>query len=186
MNDELKFEAQPEVQSEAKSVEEPVISDHQAQMAFETFRAEQNLVMGTLAGLIAAVTGAGVWAAATVMTEFQTSFMAIGIGLLVGFAVRHTGKGIDQSFGIVAGAMSLFGCVLGNILTISYFVAANQEIAFLDFLAHLNFAIIVEMLTATFDVTDVLFYGLAVYFGYKYAFRQITEKDLNRSLGKAI
>jgi hypothetical protein len=33
---------------------------------------------------------------------------------------------------------------------------------------------------------DLLFYGLAVYFGYKYAFRQITEQDLNRALGKSM
>jgi len=32
----------------------------------------------------------------------------------------------------------------------------------------------------------VLFYALAGYFGYKYAFRQITEDDLNRALGKAM
>jgi hypothetical protein len=42
------------------------------------------------------------------------------------------------------------------------------------------------MLSATFAPIDLLFYALAGYFGYKYAFRQITEQDLNRALGKAI
>ena len=186
MNDELKLETQPEVPSETQPVEEPVISDHQAQMAHEKFRSEQNLVMGALAGLVAAVAGAGVWAAVAIMTEFQSSLMAIAIGLMVGYAVRYTGKGIDQSFGIVGGATSLFGCVLGNILTITYFVAASQDMAYMDVLSRLNDTIIIEMLRATFEAIDVLFYSLAVYFGYKYAFRQITEEDLNRALGKAL
>ncbi len=186
MNDELEPDVQPDSQAEAQQAEEPVISEHETQMAFETFQSEQNVVMGILAGLIAAVVGAGIWASVTVMTEYQIGWMTVGIGLLVGFAVRYTGKGIGQMFGVVAGALSLLGCVLGNILTVTYFVSVNQEMAFMDILSQLNYWIIVEMLTATFEIIDVLFYGLAVYFGYKYAFRLITEEDLNRALGKAM
>jgi hypothetical protein len=182
MSDVLQPEAQPEV----APVEEPMISEQQAQMAFETFQSEQNLVMAAIGGFVASVAGAGIWAAITVATEYQIGFMAIGVGLLVGFAVRHTGKGMQQSFGIVAALMSLVGCVLGNVLTISYFVALNEGLAFMDVVSQLNVALTIDLLTATFDPMDVLFYALAGYFGYKYAFRQITEDDLNRALGKAI
>ena len=182
MNDEL----QPEMQVDVQPVDEPVISDHQAQMAFESFQSEQNLVMGTLAGLVASVAGAGAWAAITIMTEYQIGFMAIGIGLLVGFAVQLTGKGMSQSFGVVAAVMSLLGCALGNVLTVTYFVAAGEEMAFMDVLGQLNATIVVGMLGATYEAMDVLFYALAGYFGYKYAFRQISEDDLNRALGKAM
>ena len=186
MNDDLNPEALEEVQAEAQPADEPVISDHQAQMAFETFQSEQNLMMGTLAGLVASLAGAGVWAAATIISGFQIGFMAIGIGVLVGFTVRQMGKGLDQSFGVVGGAMSLIGCALGNVLYITYYVADNQGMAYMDILTQLNFGIMSEMLSATFEPMDLLFYGLAVYFGYKYAFRQITETDLNRALGKAL
>lgn len=182
MNDEL----QPETQPETQPTDEAVVSDHQAQMALETFQSEQNLMMGILAGVVAAAAGAGVWATVTVMTEYQIGWMAVGIGLLVGFAIRYTGKGVDQSFGIVGGVTALVGCLIGNVLSISYFVAVNQEVSFMDILTQLNYWIIVEMLSATFQIVDVLFYGLAAYFGYKYAFRQITEEDLNRALGKAM
>ena len=186
MNDDLNPEAVEEVQAEAQPVDEPVISDHQAQMAFEAFQSEQNLMMGALAGFIASLAGAGVWAAATVMTGYQIGFMAIGIGILVGIAVRQLGKGLDQSFGFVGGALSLVGCALGNVLYITYYVADNQGMAYMDILTQLNFGIMSEMLSATFEPMDLLFYGLAVYFGYKYAFRQITDGDLNRALGKAM
>jgi hypothetical protein len=56
----------------------------------------------------------------------------------------------------------------------------------MDILTQLNYPIIVEMLTATFEFIDVLFYGLAMYFGYSYAFRKISGQDVNRALGKAM
>jgi hypothetical protein len=186
MNDDLNPETLQTTQSEAPPVEAPAISEHQAQMALEAFRSEQNLLMGLLAGLVASVVGAGAWAGVTIMTDYQIGWMAIGIGVLVGFAIRYTGKGMGQSFGIIGGAMSLAGCVLGNILYITYYVAGNQDMAYMDILTQLNFPIISEMLSATFAPIDLLFYALAGYFGYKYAFRQITEQDLNRALGKAI
>ena len=149
MNDELKPEDQMEAQPEAPPVEEPVIPEHEAQMVAETFQAEQNLVMGSLAGIVAAVVGAGIWAGVTVLTEYQIGWVAIGIGLLVGFAFRFTGKGISQTFGIAAAVLSFAGCVLGNILTISYFVAVNQEMAFMDILTQLNYPIGVERVFVT-------------------------------------
>ncbi|MCZ6827293.1 MAG: hypothetical protein O7D88_07320, partial [Gammaproteobacteria bacterium] len=88
---------------EPQTVEEPAISDHQMQMALETLRSEQSLLVGTLAGFVASLAGAGVWAAVTVLTEYQIGWMAVGIGVLVGFSMRFAGKGIDQTFGI-AGA----------------------------------------------------------------------------------
>jgi len=186
MNDELRPAEHIVMETAEEPAEQPVISEMQTQRAFETFRSEQNLVMGTLAGLVASVAGASIWAGVTVMTEYQIGWMAIGIGLMIGFAVRFTGKGISPTYGIVGGALALLGCVLGNVLTITYYVAVNQEMAYMDILTQLNYPIIAEMLTATFEFIDVLFYGLAMYFGYKYAFRQISEEDLNRALGKAM
>ena len=169
-----------------QTIEEPAISDHQMQMAMETLRSEQNLLVGTLAGFVASLTGAGVWALVTVVTEYQIGWMAVGIGLLVGFSIRLAGKGIDQTFGIAGAALALIGCVVGNVLTMTYFIAANEGMSFMDILVQLDFAITYELLASTFEIIDVLFYAMAVYFGYKYAFRQVSEDDFNRVLGKGI
>ncbi len=171
---------------ETQTVEEPAISDHQMQMAMDTLRSEQNLLVGTLAGFVASLTGAGVWALVTVVTEYQIGWMAVGIGVLVGFSIRLAGKGIDQTFGIAGAALALIGCVVGNVLTMTYFIAANEGMSFMDILVQLDFAITYELLASTFEIIDVLFYGMAVYFGYKYAFRQVSEDDFNRVLGKGI
>jgi len=162
------------------------ITEQEAIRAMEVFRDEQNLLVGSLAGLVAAVVGAAVWAGVTVVTEYQIGWMAVGVGFLVGIAMRITGKGIDQIFGIVGAIMSLVGCALGNLFTIAYFMASSLDLAMMDILSQMTIADVIGLLTETFQVMDILFYGLAVYFGYRYAFRQLTMDDFNRALGRAM
>ncbi|MCH9027154.1 MAG: hypothetical protein IIA05_08585 [Proteobacteria bacterium] len=66
----------------------------------------------------------------------------------------------------------------------TYFISVSEGMSFMDILVQLDFAITYELLASTFEIIDVLFYGMAVYFGYKYSFRQVSEDDFNRALGK--
>lgn len=163
----------------------PNISEPELQMALELLREEQNLIMAFLAGSVAAVVGAIVWAGATIATGHQIGWMAIGIGFAVGIAMRVVGKGLDQIYGVVGAVLSLVGCALGNLLSMTYFIADAQGIPYGDLLAELNLDVAIELMTATFEPMDVLFYAIAVYFGYRYAFRQLTEADFARALGKS-
>lgn len=174
-----------EDQIDSPAAEEPVISEQEAQMALDALRSEQKLIPATLAGIVAAMIGGGIWATVTIVTEYQIGWMAIGIGFLVGFTVRIVGKGIDQTFGAVSAVLSLFGCMVGNVLTVAYFVAVNEGMEFMDVVSQLDFALTYELLVSTFQIMDVLFYGLAAYFGYRYAFREITQDDFKRVLGKS-
>jgi Na+-driven multidrug efflux pump len=110
--------------------------------------------------------------------------MAIGVGFLVGFAVRAAGKGIDPVFGVVGAALALVGCVLGNLLMVLYFLADKEQLPFLDLLSRLDLDLVGRVMAATFDVMDIVFYGIAMYFGYKYAFRQVTNDKLAVSASK--
>ena len=107
--------------------------------------------------------------------------MAIGVGFLVAYAVRLAGKGIDQIFGVVGAILALVGCLVGNLLAVSDLIAKTEGIPFLDVLAQMDFSLVVEIMVATFEPMDILFYGIAVYFGYRYAFRPVTAEDLRRS-----
>jgi len=162
------------------------ISEQDAERALDVFRQEQNLVVGGMAGLIAAVAGAAVWAGVTVVTEYQIGWMAVGLGFLVGIAIRTMGRGIDQVFGVVGAVMALVGCVLGNVFTIAWYISAQTGSSLISVLTQLDMELVIDLITETFQVMDILFYGLALYFGYKYAFRQLTLDDFNRALGRAI
>lgn len=162
------------------------ISEQDAERALDVFRQEQNLVVGSMAGLVAAVSGAAVWAGVTVVTEYQIGWMAVGLGFLVGIAIRTMGRGIDQVFGVVGAVMALVGCVLGNVFTIAWYISAQTGSSLMSVLTQLDMELMIDLITESFQVMDILFYGLALYFGYKYAFRQLTSDDFNRALGRAI
>jgi hypothetical protein len=192
MSNDLTPDSIPKVQEpeepQQESAEQPEIqvSEEEAMMAMEVFRQEQNLVVGALAGLVAALAGAAVWAGITVATEYQIGWIAVGVGFVVGMAIRVAGKGIDQIFGIVGAVMSLVGVALGNLFTIVYFTAVNFDISITDIMSQMTIADIFGVLRDTFEFMDILFYGLALYFGYRYAFRQLTLEDFNRALGRAM
>ena len=143
-------------------------------------RAEQSLVLGILGGLFAAIVAGGLWALIAFATGYMFGIAAIGVGFLVGLAVRFLGKGIDPSFGIVGAVLALFGCLLGNFLTVVIFASQLEGVPFLSIM--LGFisspGLIPEVLAETFNPMDLLFYGLAIYQGYKISLRPITEEEI--------
>ena len=147
------------------------------EMVMEKFRSEQNLAGGVFAGLVGALAGASIWAAITVLTEYQIGWMAVGVGFLAGIATRSIGKGIDKVFGVVGGAMALLGCLLGNIFTVCYFISITEKTGFFSVLSRLDFTTIVNLLKATFSPIDILFYAIAIYEGFKLSFRQIPKEE---------
>ena len=159
-----------------------LLSDAQARYLQERLASEQNLPLGIAAGAVATLLGAGAWAATTMVTEYQIGFMAIGIGLLVGFAVRVAGKGVTSPFGVVGALFSLLGCLAGNLLAVTAMAAQAEDIPISIVLPQLTPVIALELMAAWFSPVDLLFYGIAIYYGFKLSFRQIKPAELNSML----
>ena len=177
-------------QSEPAGSEKPsfeaALTDAEMQRAMEVLRQEQNLLVGTMAGFMAAVVSAAVWAAATVAAEYVLGWMAVVVGIATGLAVRLAGKGIDWIFGAVGAVMALLGCVLGNVFTIAWYVSVDTGTPIVDVLSQMDAPIVIELIMESFQVTDLLFYALAVYFGYRYAIRELSAEDFDRALGRTM
>jgi len=143
---------------------------------------EQNLVLAIIVGGAAALLGAILWAIQTVITDYQIGILAIGIGLLVGFAVRLAGKGFDRIYGILAGLLSLLGIIAGNVFTVWYYVAEELGISIFEtaFELMLDPLLILQILVETFTLIDLVFYALAIYYAYRTAFRKISQEELNK------
>jgi len=109
-----------------------------------------SLPMALLAGLVAAAVGAAAWALVTVLTQMQIGWMAVGIGFLVGLAVRKFGKGSAPSFQVLGAVLSLVGCLAGNLLAVCIFAGRSEDVPLMTILAGLT-------------------PSLAVYEGYKFA-----------------
>jgi hypothetical protein len=170
---------QPTTTPTAPAQQKPVEVDQmKLDMLMQRLRGNQNLSMALLGGLGAAVVGAVLWAFVTAITGWQIGFMAIGVGFLVGFAVRGLGNGVDKSFGYVGAGLSMVGCLLGNLLASCVFIAQSESAGIFDVIFSLTPAAIGEIFTLTFSPIDLIFYGLALYYGYRYSFRQLTEAEL--------
>ena len=148
------------------------------EVARQQLRADQNLIGGIIAGSLAAVAGAAIWAVITVATGYQIGWMAVGVGLLVAKAIKVVGKGLDKPFAIAGAVLALTGCLLGNLFTVCHYVASANQMGILDVITHLTPEITIELMWATFSPMDVLFYGLAVYEGFKLSTRQLTPEAL--------
>ena len=137
---------------------------------------KSNFPLAAAAGAGAAIVGAALWAAVTVAVEIQIGWMAVGLGFLVGYAVGHFNRERDPSFGYLGAGLSLFGCLLGNWFTILGFVSAKKGAAFFSLLFAVNMTKIPGIMMDAFSPMDLLFYGIAVYQGYKFSARGPAKK----------
>ena len=126
-----------------------------------------SLEYGFIGGLGVGLLGATIWAVITVVTKYQMGYMAIGIGLLVGATVKYLGQGDNIVFGIIGGAISLFSCLLGNLLSQVGFYSISEHLNFFEVLLSLNYAKIPEIIIHSSKPLDLLFYVLAIYTGAK-------------------
>lgn len=134
------------------------------------------LPLAIVAGVLAALVGAVLWAAITVATNHQIGFMAIGVGLLVGFAVAKLGAGSGATFGLVGAVCALLGCVLGSFFAGVGFLSNELGESYFTVLSRFDGRMVVELLKETFDGMDLLFYGIAVYEGFKLGSRDMTGR----------
>ena len=164
---------------------QPSAEEIHRKLMLQQTQSQENVGMALCAGLTAAVASSLVWMAVTYFTHFQIGWMAIGVGFLVGWAVRWAGKGTRPVFGVLGAALALFGCMLGNLLTTCVQIAEQQQIGVGQVLGALNPDFVIEILKVTFHPMDLLFYGLAVWWGYKYSFAPPASSSVTVTLGKS-
>jgi hypothetical protein len=133
------------------------------------------MVPALLAGIGAAVLGAVLWAVVTVVTHYQIGFMAVGVGLLVGWAVQRTGRSGAMALGILGALLACAGCVLGDLLSAAGFLSQEQHVALSGAvgLVLTNPSLDVRILSESFNGIQIVFYAIAIYEGYKFARRPV-------------
>ena len=89
------------------------------------------------------------------------------------------GKGVTTTFGILGAALALIGCLAGNLLAFTAVLAQEADVPYITTLLSLNFETAKDLMVAFFDPIDILFYGLALYEGYRLSFRTITDDQLD-------
>jgi len=168
---------------EVKPSDEPVVVNVKdiPEELREAMRKHQDMSYAIVGGLAASIVGAMIWGAVTYFTHYQIGYLAIGVGLLVAFAVRYFGAGIDLPFGVVGAVFAVFGCVLGNLMSQIAFMAEDQSMTFFEVIPYLNWSLVANIYKESFSPMDFVFYGFAGYEGYRFAFRPVTEALIRES-----
>lgn len=144
-------------------------------------KAKQNLPVALLAGLLAMAAGAALWAVATSTINYQIGYMALAVGFLVAGAVRVSGHGVSKSFGWLGAGLSAGGCLLGNFLTNCMSIARETDLPVTAVLAHVAQSVTAGLgLMVAVHPIDLVFYGIAIYGGYRFSFWRLTEARVAR------
>ena len=71
-----------------------------------------------IAGLLAALLGAGIWTAVVAMTGFEVGWVAWGLGALVGFAMSRFTAQRSAQLGVYAAVLAVLGLAIGKVATV--------------------------------------------------------------------
>jgi hypothetical protein len=142
--------------------------------------ARQSLLRGGVAGAVAAAIGGGVWAGIALVSHYELGYLAIGIGFIVGAAVRYFGAARSPIFGGLSAILSLGGLLTGKILImLGFFIqgAIREGSSFGEALDALPWESLPLFFQASFAPMDLLFYGLALWCGWKYGWRPVSIEE---------
>ncbi|MDR3245936.1 MAG: hypothetical protein LBT50_05830 [Prevotellaceae bacterium] len=124
-----------------------------------------NFIAAIIVGALTSIACAIVWAVITVTIDRQFAMVAVIFGVAVGFAIRYAGKGTTIQFGILSALLSLLACVLGDYLSIVGYIANKLETSYFETMSVIN----ISLITENIDGYTLLFYGVALYVGFKTA-----------------
>jgi hypothetical protein len=145
------------------------MSEEQVLVGSDTAR--ENVALVVAIGVIAMLVGAALWALVTVLTQMELGLMAIVVGFVVGLGIQKVRKRPNRNFGILGAVLALIGCLLGNALSFVAFAAQQSGGSFADVLMTVSPAGLLSVMARNFEAMDLLFYGIAVYEGFKFGSR---------------
>lgn len=87
----------------------------------------QSLRGAVVASLIVIVAFSTAWALLSTALGRVFPWMTVLQGLLIGFAIRRAGRGLDWRFPLLAATAALAGALLGNVVVAASFTAAEFD-----------------------------------------------------------
>jgi antitoxin component YwqK of YwqJK toxin-antitoxin module len=151
-----------------------------SEVALKKLRKYQSFPYAMIGGLLFTGISSVGCAFFTATTGIQGVYMVLGVGLLVGMAVRFFGAGINRIFGILAVLLTLAGSLLGCYLSRTDFPEEMQLASIIKVPDYLSPDLMLHTMRDTFVPLDLVFYGLAALLGYLLAIRRINKRKMAR------
>jgi hypothetical protein len=149
-----------------------------SKVVLKKLRRYQSFLYALIGGLLFTAAASVGWTFISVMTGYQGVYMALGMGLLVGIAVRFFGAGINRIFGILAALLALAGSLLGYYLSQTGFPVEVQLASLIKLPDYFNPDLMLNTMRESFVPLDLLFYCLAALLAYFLAIRRINSRRM--------
>lgn len=94
----------------------------------------QSMRSAFMAGLIAIIAFSVLWVAITRLTGRVFPWMTVLLGLLVGYAMRGTGRGVDWRFPAVAAVLAFVGAFMSKVVVAASYTAEQMGTTTLEVL----------------------------------------------------
>ncbi len=141
------------------------------------YKEESNFMLAALCGILTALALVAMWAYITYFVNFQVGWMAVAVGYIIGYVIRIIGKGTTLGFGVLGAALSLLTCIAGNLFFIIICLSNDEHIPVLEVLKTIDFSSLISFYVQTFHAVDLMFYGIALYEGFKLSIIQFEQED---------
>jgi len=129
--------------------------------------AQPNLAAGVVAGLLAGVAGAIIWGGFTALTHFRIGYLAIGVGILVGYAIVRVGQVRTVGVGVTAAVITLIACAAGDTGSV-YFQAAHELHTSVGSLLSATNPLTVFREDISHDAFGAVFFAIAAWGAFRY------------------
>lgn len=143
---------------------------------------EGSAAKAQIAGLVSGILGALIWGLVTYYSHLIIGYFAIGLGIMVGLAVKFAGKGTGTHFGVIGGAYALMSCFLGMLFCLLFFAAASAGIPFSRILFMVDYGEIANIYFEEFEISDIIFYALAFAAAFKISMNPPGRDELDYML----
>jgi hypothetical protein len=94
----------------------------------------QSMRNALVAGLIAIIVFCVIWTALSSLLDRVFPWLTVLLGVVLGFAVRQGGRGVDWRFPMLAAVLALFGALLGNVVVAASYTAETFDTGTLQIL----------------------------------------------------
>lgn len=130
---------------------------------------DSNFALALTSGLTASVLLAALWGYISYLTHYQIGWMAVCVGYAIGRLVQYTGKGRGSRFALLGATLSLITCIIGNLFAGCMLISSTHNMPPLEVLSALDMSGALSVLAEMTEATDLLFYGIAIYEGYRFS-----------------
>lgn len=143
----------------------------------EKLLAEQNFSAAVFFGIWATILAGAAWAVIAVAAGYVIGYIAIALGVVVGLAVRYTGRGIDNRFSVLAATLAIVGCLAGPLFAAILVEARHSETPLAEIVSSLTPDVILDFFAQTLSFVHVLFWVLAAGSAAYFAKRPLTREQ---------